>query len=294
MKADTNTIGLIGFGEAGKAFAKGWQQHSASLSISAFDIKFSGQSGAAEGGETATPTVLRCSSSKELNALNTFSLVTADQANAAAKSFADVLQPGVLFFDGNSCAPQTKEVSAQMIEAAGGRYVDVAIMSPVHPKLHRTPLLISGPHAADAHEFLTDLGMDATIVEGPIGKASSIKMVRSILMKGLEAVVMECVLAGRAAGVSEYVLDSLDVTYPNFDWRKQAARMMERATTHGARRASEMQEVAKTVKLLGLPPLMATSTVEWMNHASGAGVRFDQEGLDHATMADELLALVKR
>ena len=108
---------------------------------------------------------------------------------------------GALFFDCDSCAPQTKERTAKEVDAAGARYVDVAVMAPVHPRLHRTPLLISGPHAGDAAAALAALGMAATIHEGPVGSASAVKMIRSIMMKGLEALVAECVLAGTKAGV---------------------------------------------------------------------------------------------
>ena len=93
------------------------------------------------------------------------------------------------------------------MDAAGGRYVDVAVMAPVHPRLHRTPLLISGPHAEDAAPVLAALDMAAEIHDGPVGSSSAIKMIRSIMMKGLEALVCECVLAGRKAGVIETVLE---------------------------------------------------------------------------------------
>ena len=117
------------------------------------------------------------------------------------------LANGALFLDCDSCAPQTKERTAKEVDAAGARYVDVAVMAPVHPRLHRTPLLISGMHAKDAAGALAALDMSATIHDGPVGSSSAIKMIRSIMMKGLEALVCECVLAGRKAGVIETVLE---------------------------------------------------------------------------------------
>ncbi len=136
-----------------------------------------------------------------------FSLVTADQAHEAALAALAGLADGAFFFDCNSCAPQTKERTAKAVDAAGGRYVDVAVMAPVHPRLHRAPLLISGPHAKDAAPVLAALDMAAAIHDGPVGSASAVKMIRSIMMKGLEALVCECVLAGRKAGVIETVLE---------------------------------------------------------------------------------------
>ena len=133
-------------------------------------------------------------------------------------------------------------------------------MAPVHPRLHRTPLLISGPHAEAAAPLLAALGMAAEIHDGPVGSASAIKMIRSIMMKGLEALVCECVLAGTKAGVIDTVLDSLDDTYPGFDWKTRSAYMLERVMTHGLRRAAEMREVALTVDLLGFDGAMSRAS----------------------------------
>ncbi|MCC2113418.1 MAG: NAD(P)-dependent oxidoreductase, partial [Hyphomicrobiales bacterium] len=181
-----------------------------------------------------------------------FSTVTADQALVAAEAAAPHIVAGTLYLDCNSCAPETKRRAAAVIDAARGRYVDVAVMAPVHPRLHKTPLLVSGPHAATALDALNKLDMAASIATGDVGKASSIKMIRSVMIKGLEALVVECVLAGRRAGVDEIVLDSLEATYPGFDWKRRAAYMLERVMVHGVRRAAEMREVARTVDDLGL------------------------------------------
>jgi len=266
-----NTVAIIGFGEAGQAYAQGWNELGVDrrgFSISAFDIK------------TASPDADICNI--KLNDYKTFrvngeqtisqalkgagvvvSLVTADQAHIAARETAKYMEKGALFFDGNSCAPSTKQQSAQVIEAAGGRYVDMAIVAPVHPTLHRTPVLLSGPHAQDGLKEVTYLNLSAKMVDGPVGRASAIKMTRSIMMKGLEALMLECVLAGRKAGVEDIVLDSLEVTYPGFGWKDRAAYMFERVMTHGKRRAAEMREVAKTVDDLDLNNAMATATVDW-------------------------------
>ena len=114
--------------------------------------------------------------------------------------------------------------------------------------------------------------MSAAIHDGPVGSSSAIKMIRSIMMKGLEALVCECVLAGRKAGVIETVLDSLDDTYPGFDWRKRSAYMLERVMTHGVRRAAEMREVALTVDLLGLDGAMSRASVGWQQTVGDLGL----------------------
>jgi 3-hydroxyisobutyrate dehydrogenase-like beta-hydroxyacid dehydrogenase len=218
------------------------------------------------------------------------SVVTADQAHVAALSVADHLAPNTLFLDCNSCAPQVKVKSAARIDAANGRYVDVAVMAPVHPRLHRTPLLIGGPNAEVAAPVLAALGMAAEIQAGPVGAASSIKMVRSIMIKGLEALVCECVLSGRLAGVDDIVLATLEDTFPGFDWPKRSAYMLERVMTHGIRRAAEMREVALTVDLLGLDGRMARATVDWQQQIGDLKLRAADYGSDHGARADAVLA----
>ena len=224
-----------------------------------------------------------------------FLVVTADQAHQAAMAALPGLAKGALVFDCDSCAPQTKERTAGEVDAAGARYVDVAVMAPVHPRLHRTPLLISGPHAKDAAAALAALDMSAAIHDGPVGSSSAVKMIRSIMMKGLEALVCECVLAGRKAGVIETVLDSLDDTYPGFDWRKRSAYMLERVMTHGVRRAAEMREVALTVDLLGLDGAMSRASVGWQQAIGDLGLRSSaDEAADYRILADRILAGLDR
>jgi 3-hydroxyisobutyrate dehydrogenase-like beta-hydroxyacid dehydrogenase len=133
--------------------------------------------------------------------------------------------------------------------------------------------------------------MSATIHDGPVGAASAVKMIRSVMMKGLEALVCECVLAGRKAGVIETVLDSLDDTYPGFDWKKRSAYMLERVMTHGLRRASEMREVALTVDQLGLKGGMSRASVGWQQEIGELGLRANAaEGADYRVLADQILA----
>ena len=262
----TINIACIGFGEAARAFVQGWSEAGINLSITAFDVKTENPSthGAmAESMQNAG--VSSCSTAAEAvrDADAIFSFVTADQARAAALSTVGRAPAGAFFFDCNSCAPDTKRGSAIEVEKAGGRYVDAAVMAPVHPGLHRTKIHLSGPHCDAAVEFGNRLDLNTTVIEGEVGTASAIKMVRSIMMKGLEATMMECVLAGRKAGVDEFVLESLDKTYPGFNFKEKAAYMLERVMVHGVRRAAEMREVALTVNQLGLDNSMASASVNW-------------------------------
>ncbi len=296
ISSQIGRIAFLGFGEAGRAFLDGWRSVSGfSADVVAYDVKTDSPAAGvreAKRADYATAKVSGAASALEAvkGAHLIFSLVTADQAHEAALAALPALGAGAFFLDCNSCAPQTKMRSAERVEAAGGRYVDVAVMSPVYPRRHRSPLLISGPRAPDVAPWLAALDMVAKIHEGPVGSSSAIKMVRSVMMKGLEALVCECVLAGEKAGVTDIVLNSLDDTYPGFDWKKKAAYMLERVMNHGVRRASEMREVALTVDLLGLDGAMSRASAQWQDRVGQLQLKVAEgDGADHHQLARRIL-----
>ena len=260
-------LAFIGFGEAATAFLAGWDQ-TRPARVTAFDIKT--EHAATRQAMLERYAAYRVNGAERIStALDdvelAFSLVTADQALTAARSAAPVLPQGALWLDGNSCSPGAKRAAAAVIEAAGGRYADVAVMAPVYPKRHRVPLLVSGPDAALAQETLSALGMCPTVVGDAVGQASSIKMLRSVMVKGLEALTAECLLGARRAGVEDQVLASLEASDPDIAWRRRGAYNLERMMLHGARRAAEMREVAVTVGELGLPNGMSAAAANWQD-----------------------------
>jgi 3-hydroxyisobutyrate dehydrogenase-like beta-hydroxyacid dehydrogenase len=264
---DMNTagIGMIGFGEAARAFVSGWGTAAAGK-VSAYDIKSRASATAAamdqayrDAGVAGSQDPAKALSGAKL----VFCLVTADQVLAATKAVVQHLNPGTLWFDGNSCSPGTKRKAAELVAAMGGRYIDTAIMAPVHPKLHRTPLLLAGEHADAGAEALRQLDMQLQVAGNRVGDASSIKMMRSIVIKGIEALTMECMIAARSAGVEEAVIASLQASDPGIDWRSRVSYNFDRMMVHGNRRAAEMREVAVTLRELGLPNRMASATAVW-------------------------------
>ncbi|MBF9029997.1 DUF1932 domain-containing protein [Rhodobacterales bacterium HKCCE3408] len=280
-------VAFLGFGEAGGAILSGWAEARPAL-VTAFDIKT--EDDATRGQMRARYQAHGIAERDGRTALDgaqaVFSLVTADQARVAAEAAAPHLAPGTLFLDGNSCAPDEKRASAAAVEAAGARYVDMAIMAPVGKLKHRVPLLISGPHAADGAAALAAFGMSAEIVGDSVGQAASVKMLRSVVVKGMEALMAESMLAARRAGVADLVLASLSGSDPDIDWESRAARSLERMMVHGTRRAAEMRDVAATVAALGLPPLMATATALWQDRIADTGTEPGPEDL--ADRADRL------
>ncbi|MFT4182693.1 MAG: DUF1932 domain-containing protein [Rhizobium sp.] len=281
-----STIALIGFGEAAQAFAAGWKTVENSpieTRVSTFDIKIDNadqRSGLLD--SCARLDILCGETPREATAGRSaiFSLVTADRALQAAIMAAPHLDASALYLDCNSCSPSTKVAAAKIVEAAGARYVDVAVMAPVHPARHRTPLLLAGGSAAAAGILLTGLGMNARIAGDRVGQASSIKMLRSVMIKGFEALTAECVLAARRAGVEDAVLASLQASDPGIDWRARSSYNLERMMVHGTRRAAEMEEVAVTLRDLGLPDGMASAAVGWQRRIGNLGLDAADLSLD--------------
>src|SRR3954453_17498427 len=146
--------------------------------------------------------------------------VTASSSLEAAQSVAPHIAGNPYYLDINSVSPGRKQESARLLEGAA-RYVDVAILAPIHPKRHQTPLLLAGPHAPTGMPLLIDeLDMRGTIASDQIGAAAALKMIRSVMIKGIEALTAECFLAARRAGITEEVAASLHNNYPSLNWSK--------------------------------------------------------------------------
>ena len=269
---------LIGFGEAGQAFCRGWG--ALAQGVRFYDIAPpDGARGQAMRAAAADLGAVACDTPAQAvaGAQAVFCLVTADQAVAAAHSAAPHLSPGTFWFDGNSCAPGSKTHSATAIAAAGGQYVDMAVMAPVYPKLHRTPVLASGPGSEAAMALFAALEMQARRLDDRVGSASSVKMLRSVMVKGMEALTAECVLAAVRAGVADEVLASLQASSPSIDWAMQSEYNLERMMQHGTRRAAEMREVVHTLDALGLPSAVTAGVSEWHDRIGALDLR-DREG----------------
>jgi len=271
----TVSVGFLGYGEAAQSFCSDgrWQATS-----SAYDIKLDKEE-------------LRSSKEKELAALDTklcrspeslaqcsnliLSLVTADQALRAAQSIAGSVMPETLYLDMNSSAPDTKRAAAKALADVGTHYVDVAVMSPVYPKQLDAPLLIAGPKAKLAQESLISLGFKNTrVVSDKVGQASVIKMIRSVMIKGIEALTAEASLAAAKAEVLDEVFGSM-----GDEWLGKVDYNLERMMVHGERRAAEMREVVKTVEGLGLVPLMSQGTVNRQQQIGELGYKTPPQAL---------------
>jgi len=247
-------IALIGYGEAGSTFARAgdWGQ-----GARVWDLREARMAAAREDG-LATASAADALAGADL----VLCLVTADSALPAAQDYARFMPKGAIWCDGNSVAPDTKRAAAAAVEAAGGAYVDVAILAPVDPARLNVPLLLAGREAGRAEALLRAAGFaNIRIVGEEVGRASAIKMIRSVMVKGVEALSAEMMLGAQAAGVVDEVLASLDASEKPKPWAEKAAYNIERMVTHGIRRAAEMEESAKTLQSLGIEPMMTSGTV---------------------------------
>ena len=291
-------IGLIGYGEVGKIFGTGLAAQPGVAAIGAWDLKFdradkriAERAHAGQAGVQAHDSPQGLCDASDL----IISAVTASSTLAVAQAAAPRLRPGTLFLDLNSASPGTKQQCAALVEGVGAHYVEAGVMTSVPPYGIRVPMLLGGAHAAALAERLSGWGMDARVVSDRIGVASAIKMCRSVMIKGLEALVIESYAAARAYGVEDHVLPTLQETFPGIDWSEQGAYFFSRVVQHGQRRADEMRESARTVQEAGVEPFMTRAIADkqqWVaDQARGGVFKAVDQGAAWQAYADALLAV---
>jgi 3-hydroxyisobutyrate dehydrogenase-like beta-hydroxyacid dehydrogenase len=256
-------LGFVGYGEAAYHISAGLR--AAGLQkIVAFDIHTNTPGWGEKIRHRAAETgVHLCESNRELaeGCDILLSTVTASQATAAAEQNAPHLRAGQLYADLNSISPAQKQAIGEMIEACGARFVEIAIMSPVPPHGAKVPMSLGGAHAQALVDALAPFGMNLEIISDRIGAAAATKMCRSIIVKGLEALLFECVLGAVPYGADERVFATLEETMPGMNWKKLAGYMVGRVIEHGERRAREMEEVAVTLRAIGVDPMMTEAII---------------------------------
>lgn len=296
-------IGLVGYGEVGRILAEDLRQAGVSR-VLAHDVKLNGAEDATIRAHAAKHGVELVASHAQLatGADLVISAITASQTVSVAKSCAPGVRAGTWFVDLNSASPGAKRNAAEFIDAAGGRYVEGAVMTSVPPYRIRVPLLLGGQWAVEITPLLEQLGFCGRAGSPELGVVSATKMCRSVMIKGLEAMVIESFTAARAYGVEDALLTSLRETFPGIDWEKQGAYFFQRVIEHGRRRAEEMSEAAQTVREAGLAPWLAGGAAQrqgWMADLADTGV-FGARGseqfahsADWRVEADRLLAAIK-
>lgn len=262
------TLGLVGVGEAGAAIGAGLTE--GGHRVLGYDAR------PEQVGETAAAAGVELVGSPAELAARCEVLICLTNAKTAAP-VARTLMPSLdrrhLYADFNSASPELKEEVAGLVSGTGARFVDGAVMAAVPPKRHQVPVLLSGSGARDFHAFGTPLGMNLEVLGEVAGQASAVKMFRSLLVKGLESLILECAFGAHAHGVTARVFDSMAGSLPMHDWHELASYLMTRSVTHAERRASELDEVASTLRAAGIEPLLATAGAQRLRWLADRGVR---------------------
>ena len=257
------SVGFVGFGEAGFTIGRGLR--GAGLArLFAFDIATHStdrgpliRQRAADAGATLVDSPGALAEACDL----LFSAVTASSALDAARAAAPFLESRHLYVDLNSVSPARKRDIGSVIGQTTAAFVEAAVMAPVQPYGHQVPMLVGGPGAGMLVERCAPFGMRQQVLTGAVGTAAAVKMCRSIVVKGLEALLVECVLGASRYDAGAHVFASLAESYPGLDWQQMADYTMNRVVVHGERRAHEMEEVAATLEAMGVEPMMASATV---------------------------------
>lgn len=296
-------IGLLGYGEVGRILAEDLRAQG--VAVGMYDRKLdktdTGEPLRQHANTKGVKVFASAAALAEASEL-VISAVTAAQTVDAASACAPGLRRDAWFLDFNSASPAAKQLASARVEEVGGRYVEAAVMTSVPPYRIRVPMLLGGPHADTLLPSLAAFGFAAKASSDRLGVVSATKMCRSVMIKGLEAMVIESLTAARHYGVDEAVLASLRETFPGIDWEAQATYFFQRVIEHGHRRSEEMRESAATVRDAGLDAWSASGTAErqaWIAALADDGVFGvrDTPGFarstDWRTEADRLLAHLK-
>jgi len=288
-------IGVVGYGEVGRILGDALCAQGLAW-VGAWDLLFADETlGPPMVAAARAAGVVPCTSLAQLlaHADIVISAVTAANAFDVASESTASIRPGTYFFDLNSASPETKVRCAAVVDAKGARYVEAGVMASVPPYGIAVPMVVGGEHAGALAGRLVPLGFCMEVVAGKIGIASAIKMCRSIIIKGMEAIVIESYTTARRHGVEARVLESLRETYPGLDWERQGAYFFSRVAKHGRRRADEMREAAHTVEDCGFEPFMAAATSDKQAHIAAlarSGLFRNVPGDDWRDYADCIIA----
>jgi 3-hydroxyisobutyrate dehydrogenase-like beta-hydroxyacid dehydrogenase len=284
-------IALMGFGEVGQILAEDLAAAGA-RDITAYDIKFDDPNSIPARALAAHKVKAAANAVEAVREAELIlCAVTAASDLDAAKSVVPGLKPGTFYVDFNSASPGMKKTAAAIVDGAGGRYVEAAVMTPIGPKRIASRMLLGGVHAAEFQMRAAPLGFKGEVFSEELGKASATKMCRSVMIKGIESLLTESMLAARHYGVEHVVLGSLSDLLPVGDWEKLARYMISRSLEHGVRRAEEMREVAETVREAGLEPLMSAACAERQDWAAAYKDALSAPDLD--AMLDRVLDAIK-
>jgi 3-hydroxyisobutyrate dehydrogenase-like beta-hydroxyacid dehydrogenase len=289
-------IGFIGFGEAAFWIARGLRGRGITDTV-AYDLHAQTpargdiiQQRAREAGTRLLMTLCDTAAAADI----VVSAVTASEARSVGEQAAAHIEPRQIYVDINSASPAAKQAIDRAVTARGARFVEAAVMSTVPPLGHEVPMLLCGSGAAAFADLMTPYGMRLEVLDGVVGSASAIKMFRSVIIKGLEALMLECLLGAEQFGASERVFASVSASFPGLDWNQLAHYLIGRTAIHAERRVHEMEEVARTLADVGVEPIMASATVRRLKTCADLDLKSHFGNQEPADYRDVLHAIAQR
>jgi 3-hydroxyisobutyrate dehydrogenase-like beta-hydroxyacid dehydrogenase len=245
-------IAVLGLGEAGSAIAA--DLVAAGAQVRGFDPLV-----------PAGPGITPCDGDADAcrGAAVVLSLTCAHEAEAALKAALAGVGAGAIYADLNTASAGFKARLAELAAAAGIAFADVAMLAPVPGLGLRTPMLASGPAAAQFAAIVTELGARVDVLPGPPGTAAVRKLVRSVFYKGLAAAVTEALRAARSAGCEDWLRSVIAAELEGFS-AATVDRLERGSIQHARRRADEMAAAAELLDELGVPARVARASEQWL------------------------------
>jgi 3-hydroxyisobutyrate dehydrogenase-like beta-hydroxyacid dehydrogenase len=288
-------IGFVGFGEVAFGLTRGFRQAGV-REIAAFDTGLGGPFDALIRGRAAETGVRLVESNAALcaGADLIISAVTATEARAAAEATAPHLRPGMLYVDVNSVTPRDKQAIAGLAAARGARGLDAALMDSPAAMLHQTVTFVAGEAAERLRDLLAPFGTDIRVVGQEPGQAAAIKMCRSIVMKGLEALMLEAFLTARRHGILDRVLGTIGEFLDRASFAEIARLLVTTDAVAALRRAHETEKVMEVMAEVGVEPVMTRATAARLFWSAGLGLRERFGGKPPAEIEEVLGAIEER
>jgi len=262
MSKNYKTIGFVGYGELGQCITAGLSAAGADVGV--FDLFVEApetvkslQDKADQAGIILAKTRAELAERSDIF----ISAVTCSDAVTAARQMAPYLSEKHIYVDLNSTSPAVKKDVCAVIEGAGAKFVEIGVLGGIPTMGYKVSLLLCGDEAETVAACLSGFGMDTECIIGKTGAAAAVKMFRSIVVKGIEALFLECVLAAEPYGATEQVLETIEQNYPGVG-KDLANFFMTRTANHAERRSHEMEEVAETLRAMGLDPIMAEASAK--------------------------------
>ncbi|WP_019153102.1 NAD(P)-dependent oxidoreductase [Robertmurraya massiliosenegalensis] len=256
-------IGFIGFGEVARSISEGLggQGH-----IKIFAYHYKGRNVSQAMLQTADKLGVMLMESEEQLANESdviFNVTRADVAVDSAQKMLPFLTDAHLYIDLNSASPIIMQEMGELFNKKGKSFIDGVLMAPLPQTKHEVPILVSGKSAIKVADVLRPLGMNIEVIKGSPGTASSIKMIRSLFMKGFAALIIETFVAAKLSKDSyENVMESLKETLNTMSFDRLLDRFLTGTQQHAQRRVIEMEEAISYVSQLGMEPVMTKTTKE--------------------------------